>query len=101
MRIEFRTERRGYLLILEQDLFGALVLFRRWYGLGNRRGGVKRQIFLEEDAALREVKRIENASVQARLSKAGPTDFLGHLKPFAIREWRMAFHGCTTSVLDE
>jgi predicted DNA-binding WGR domain protein len=59
MRIEFRTERRGYLLILEQDLFGAFVLFRRWYGLGHRRGGVKRQIFLEEDAALREVKRIE------------------------------------------
>lgn len=40
-------------------MFGAFVLFRRWYGLGNRRGGVKRQVFLEEDAALREVKRIE------------------------------------------
>lgn len=59
MRIEFRTERRGYLLTLEQDMFGAFVLFRRWYGLGNRRGGVKRQVFLDEDAALREVRRIE------------------------------------------
>lgn len=59
MRLEFATDRRGYLLILEQDLFGAFVLFRRWYGLGNRRGGVKRQIFLDEDAALREVRRIE------------------------------------------
>lgn len=59
MRIEFRTERRGYLLTLEQDMFGAFVLFRRWYGLGNRRGGIKRQVFLDENAALREVRRIE------------------------------------------
>lgn len=59
MRIEFRTEKRGYLLTLEQDLFGTFVLFRRWYGLGNRRGGIKRQVFLDENAALREVRRIE------------------------------------------
>lgn len=59
MRIEFRTDRRGYLLTLERDLFGAFVLFRRWYGLGNRRGGAKRHVFLDEEAALREMKRIE------------------------------------------
>lgn len=59
MRIEFRTEKRGYLLILEQDLLGAYVLFRRWYGLANRRWGCKRQIFLDEDDALKEMKRIE------------------------------------------
>jgi len=45
MRIEFRTEARGYLLTLEQDLFGAFVLSRRWYGLANNRGGMKIQVF--------------------------------------------------------
>jgi predicted DNA-binding WGR domain protein len=59
MRVEFRSEKRGYLLALERDMFNVFVLSRRWYGLGNRRGGVKRQIFLDEDAALREVRRIE------------------------------------------
>lgn len=59
MRIEFRSDTRGYTLALERDLFGAFVLIRRWYGLGNRRGGVKREVFLQEDAALRELKRIE------------------------------------------
>ncbi|MCX8016779.1 MAG: hypothetical protein N2690_02575 [Rhodocyclaceae bacterium] len=64
MRIEFCTKERGYLLLLERDLFGAFVLFRRWYGLHNRRWGAKRQIFLSEDEALREVKRIR--AVRAR-----------------------------------
>lgn len=58
MRIEFRTEKRGYLLTLERDLFGAFVLFRRWYGLHNRRWGAKRQVFLSEDEAMREIKLI-------------------------------------------
>lgn len=57
MRIEFRSNTRGYTLALERDLFGAFILIRRWYGLGNRRGGVKREVFLQEDAALRELKR--------------------------------------------
>lgn len=59
MQIEFRSNTRGYTLALERDLFGAFILIRRWYGLGNRRGGVKREVFLQEDAALRELKRIE------------------------------------------
>lgn len=59
MRIEFRTAQRGYILSLEQDLFGAFILFRRWYGLGSRRGGMKRQVFLDEESALREIRRIE------------------------------------------
>jgi len=59
VHIKYETDKRGYILAMEQDLFGAFVLFRRWYGLSNRRGGAKRQIFLNEDAALKEVKRIE------------------------------------------
>ena len=59
LRLEFRTEKRGYLLTLKRDLFGVLVLFRRWHGLDNHRGGVKRQVFLDEDTALRELRRIE------------------------------------------
>lgn len=64
MRIEFRNNSRGYTLALERDLFGAFVLIRRWYGLGNRRGGAKREVFLHEDAALRELKRIERLRVR-------------------------------------
>lgn len=46
-------------LILERDLLGDYVLFRRWYGLANRRGGWKRQVFVEEAEALKEWRRIE------------------------------------------
>lgn len=59
MRLEWRNERRGYTLILERDLFGAFVLHRRWFGLHNRRGGMKRQVFEREQDALKEVRRIE------------------------------------------
>lgn len=59
MRFEFQTERRGYLLLLERDLIGDYVLYRRWYGLHNRRGGWKRQVFVEESDALREMRRVE------------------------------------------
>jgi len=59
MRIEFRSDKRGYVLDLERDLFGAFVLYRRWYGLRNRRGGAKQQVYLDEESARREFKRIE------------------------------------------
>ncbi len=58
MLLEYRTERRGYTLWLDRDLFGALVLERRWYGLHNQRGGSKRQVFEREEDALKEVRRI-------------------------------------------
>jgi hypothetical protein len=58
MRLELRTERRGYLLILEQDLFGDFVLLRHWYGLQNKRSGIKKQIFLSEESARREFERV-------------------------------------------
>lgn len=59
MRIEFRSDKRGYVLALERDLLGAFVLSRRWYGLNNRRGGMKQQVFFDEDAARKEFRRIE------------------------------------------
>jgi predicted DNA-binding WGR domain protein len=59
VRLEFRTEKRGYTLWLERDMLGDWVLFRRWFGLHTRRGGIKRQVFLDENVALKEVKRIE------------------------------------------
>lgn len=58
MKIEFRTDRRGYLLTLERDLLGHFVLSRRWYGLHNRKWGAKRQVFLSEDEVMREIGRI-------------------------------------------
>jgi predicted DNA-binding WGR domain protein len=71
MRLEFRTDKRGYTLTLDRDMFGAFVLFRRWYGLLNRRGGVKRQVFLQEDAAMREVRRIERLRIRRGYRRLG------------------------------
>lgn len=59
MFVQFKTEQRGYTLTLEPDLFGAFVIVRRWYGLANRRGGMKRQVFLDETDALREFRRVQ------------------------------------------
>ena len=64
MRIDFRTAQRGYTLVLSQDLFGAYVLYRRWFGLTNRRGGMKQQIFAAEEKAMREVGRISRAKIR-------------------------------------
>jgi predicted DNA-binding WGR domain protein len=71
MRLEFRTDKRGYTLTLDRDMFGAFVLFRRWYGLLNRRGGVKRQVFLQEDDAMREVRRIERLRIRRGYRRLG------------------------------
>ena len=54
----FKTDTRGYSMLLEQDLLGDYVLSRRWYGLHNRRGGVKCQVFLNQADALREFERV-------------------------------------------
>lgn len=43
---------------LDKDLFGAYILQRHWFGLSNKRGGLKRQVFMNEDDALKEVRRI-------------------------------------------
>lgn len=59
MRIEYKSETRGYVVYVGRDLLGDIVLFRRWYGLNNRRGGAKRQVFSDEDEAMKEVSRIE------------------------------------------
>lgn len=52
------SEERGYILTLDRDLFGAFILCRRWYGLHNRRGGTKRQVFEDEQEAMRELARV-------------------------------------------
>ena len=44
MRIEFATDKRGYSVELERDLFGDVVLRRRWYSLRSRRHGGKQQV---------------------------------------------------------
>lgn len=58
MRLEFRSDMRGYVLTLNRDLFGAFILCRKWYGLHNRRGGIKQQVFEGEEDAQRTIKRI-------------------------------------------
>lgn len=59
MHVEFRSERRGYMLTMERDLFGAFILLRRWYGLHNRRGGVKQQVFEDQEEAMLEWGRVQ------------------------------------------
>jgi hypothetical protein len=49
---------RGYTVDINEDLFGAFILRRHWFGLNNRRGGMKKQVFMTEDDAVREVRRI-------------------------------------------
>jgi len=56
--LRFESNRRGYQIELSKDLFGAFILRRRWYGLFNRRGGAKQQVFLDESDALKEIRRI-------------------------------------------
>ncbi|GLW61512.1 hypothetical protein Hthe01_18610 [Hydrogenophilus thermoluteolus] len=58
MFLEYRSERRGYIIWLDRDLYGAYVLFRQWYGLRNRRGGKKSEVFAREEDALRKLRRI-------------------------------------------
>lgn len=56
--LRFESNQRGYQVELSEDLFGAFILRRRWYGLNNRRGGAKQQVFLNMSDALKEVRRI-------------------------------------------
>ena len=58
------TEKRGYMLVLDQDLFGAFILYRQWWGLLNRRGGFKRQVFFDQDSAIREFRRIQKTRLR-------------------------------------
>lgn len=64
LRMDFRTSVRGYTMILERDLLGGYVLWRRWFGLRNRRRGAKMQVFETEEEAMREVSRV--AAVRRR-----------------------------------
>lgn len=56
---EFRNTTRGYLLRLETDLLGDIIVERRWFGLNNQRHGGKRQVFTpnEEKKALKIVSK--------------------------------------------
>lgn len=58
------TEKRGYIVVLDQDLFGAFILYRQWWGLLNRRGGFKRQVFFDHESAIREFRRIQKTRLR-------------------------------------
>ncbi len=64
MHVEFKSEKRGYMLMLDRDLFGAFILNRQWWGLLNRRGGTKRQVFFDQDTANREFQRIQKTRLR-------------------------------------
>ncbi|PSJ16485.1 WGR domain-containing protein [Nitrosomonas supralitoralis] len=57
--LEFRTQTRGYTLLLETDLFGDWIVTRYWFGLKNGRGSTKQQLFSKWKDAFKEIERIE------------------------------------------
>lgn len=58
MRAEFRSDSRGYILVLDRDLLGAFVLTRHWFGLNNRRHGSRVDVYRAEEEAAKAVRRI-------------------------------------------
>ena len=58
MLVKFASRKRGYILRLEHDLLGDLVLTRYWYGLQNNRHGSCMQVFLSEEDAHRQVEKV-------------------------------------------
>lgn len=64
MHLEYRSERRGYSVSLERDLFGTWLLVLCWYGLSSRRGGLLRKPFVDEASALAEMNRIDLRRLQ-------------------------------------
>ncbi len=57
-KTEFRTQTRGYTLLIERDLLDDLSVVRCWYGLYNRCGGYKRELFTDLELAYSEYRRI-------------------------------------------
>ena len=58
LAFRWETGARRDELTLEQDYQGDLLLRRAWAGLVNKRGAGKMQVFLDEQAALREVEMV-------------------------------------------
>lgn len=58
LAFRWETGVRRYELTLEQELLGDLLLRRGCAGKANRRGAGKMQVFLDEQAALREVEKV-------------------------------------------
>ena len=64
MRIEFIADQRGYCVEMERDLFGDVVLRRRWYSLHTKRHGGKQQVFGEEAAAVKVIESVERSRLR-------------------------------------
>ena len=64
MYVEYRSASRGYQICVEEDLFGCFILYRRWFGLSNRRGGSKKQVFFNKDEAIKEFQRVHGLRVR-------------------------------------
>jgi predicted DNA-binding WGR domain protein len=58
LAFRWETGARRYELTLEQDLLNDLLLRRAWAGKANKHGAGKMQVFLDEQAALREVEMV-------------------------------------------
>lgn len=58
IKIEFRTQTRGYTLHLERDLLGDICIVRCWFGLHSKRGGFKRDVFSDFEEAKKLYQRL-------------------------------------------
>jgi len=60
LSVRFRTIglQTPYTLLIERDLLGDLSVVRCWYGLHNRRGGYKRELFTDLELACDEYRRM-------------------------------------------
>ena len=56
IHLRFETADRGYTLTLQPDLFGDLVLTRRWWGKHNNRGNFKSEYVPDKDQALQRMQ---------------------------------------------
>ena len=72
-KIPHRFRSLTYCVEMERDLFGDVVLRRRWYSLRTRQHGGKQQVFSEEVAAIKVIEAVERTRIRKgyRLVRAG------------------------------
>lgn len=58
LRRTFKTEKRGYTILLEEDLLGDFILQRHWFGLKTKRHGQKIEIFSDKNYAIKKIEAI-------------------------------------------
>ncbi|PTN09673.1 WGR domain-containing protein [Nitrosomonas aestuarii] len=74
LRTDFKTNARGYTLLIARDLFGELSVVRCWYGLHNNRGGHKQQPCHDWHEALKAYQRITARRLRRGYQEISPVE---------------------------